>query len=157
IVAGVAGASLSANIILILGFANLIADGISMAVGDYLSTKAEVESHKNKILFKKILRKKFKSIDSGRSPLKSGAITFFSFFIFGFIPLLVYILQLFYPIKNAFIMSIILTGGALLILGGFKSKITGKSWIKSGIETFTIGSIAAGVAYYIGYFVSTLI
>ena len=43
VVAGVAGASLSAGIVLILGFANLIADGFSMAIGDFLSTKAENE------------------------------------------------------------------------------------------------------------------
>lgn len=43
VVAGVAGASLSAGIVLILGFANLIADGLSMAIGDYLSSKAERE------------------------------------------------------------------------------------------------------------------
>lgn len=43
VVAGVAGASLSAGVVLILGFANLIADGISMAIGDFLSTKAEKE------------------------------------------------------------------------------------------------------------------
>jgi len=43
VVAGVAGASLSSAIVLIMGFANLIGDGISMAVGDYLSTKAQNE------------------------------------------------------------------------------------------------------------------
>ena len=43
VVAGVAGASLSSGIVLILGFANLLADGLSMAIGDYLSTQAEVE------------------------------------------------------------------------------------------------------------------
>jgi len=43
VVAGVAGANLSASLIFILGVANLIADGISMAFGDYLSTKAENE------------------------------------------------------------------------------------------------------------------
>ncbi len=43
VVAGVAGASLSAGIVLIMGFANLIADGISMAIGDYLSSKSERE------------------------------------------------------------------------------------------------------------------
>jgi VIT1/CCC1 family predicted Fe2+/Mn2+ transporter len=43
VVAGVAGASLSSGIVLILGFANLIADGLSMAIGDFLSTKAENE------------------------------------------------------------------------------------------------------------------
>ncbi len=31
------------SVVLILGFANLIADGLSMAIGDYLSTKAEIE------------------------------------------------------------------------------------------------------------------
>ena len=43
VVAGVAGANLSAAIVVILGFANLFADGFSMAVGDYLSSKSERE------------------------------------------------------------------------------------------------------------------
>jgi len=43
IVAGVIGASLSPTIVLILGFANLFADGFSMAVGNYLSTKSRKE------------------------------------------------------------------------------------------------------------------
>lgn len=50
VVAGAAGADLSASIVLILGFANLIADGFSMSVGAYLSTKTErdnYERHKN--------------------------------------------------------------------------------------------------------------
>ena len=47
VVAGVAGAALSPSVVLILGFANLVADGISMAVGDYLSSKAEGEYGKS--------------------------------------------------------------------------------------------------------------
>ncbi len=43
VVAGVAGASLSPNIVLILGFANLLADGLAMAIGNYLGTKSEQE------------------------------------------------------------------------------------------------------------------
>ena len=43
IVSGVAGASLGADVILILGLANLLADGLSMAAGAYLSTKSERE------------------------------------------------------------------------------------------------------------------
>ena len=42
-VAGVAGASLSAGVVLIMGLANLIADGLSMSIGDYLSSKSEAE------------------------------------------------------------------------------------------------------------------
>jgi VIT1/CCC1 family predicted Fe2+/Mn2+ transporter len=43
IVAGVVGASLAPSIVLILGFANLLADGFSMAVGNYLATKSQRE------------------------------------------------------------------------------------------------------------------
>ncbi len=43
VVSGVAGAQLGASIILILGIANLLADGFSMGTGDYLSTKSERE------------------------------------------------------------------------------------------------------------------
>lgn len=45
VVAGVEGASLSVPIILILGFANLFADGFSMTVGKYLSDKSELEQY----------------------------------------------------------------------------------------------------------------
>lgn len=41
VVAGVAGANLGRKEAIILGMANLIADGFSMAVGNYLSTKAD--------------------------------------------------------------------------------------------------------------------
>ena len=43
IVAGVVGASLSPSIVVILGFANLFADGFAMAVGNYLSTRSRIE------------------------------------------------------------------------------------------------------------------
>lgn len=43
VVTGVAGAQLSKWIILALGFANLFADGFSMAASNYLGTKAEVD------------------------------------------------------------------------------------------------------------------
>lgn len=41
VVAGVAGAGLSSGIIIILGLANLLADGFSMAISNYLGTRAE--------------------------------------------------------------------------------------------------------------------
>ena len=41
VVAGVAGAGLSASIVIILGLANLLADGFSMAVSNFLGTRAE--------------------------------------------------------------------------------------------------------------------
>jgi len=43
VVSGVAGADLGTSVILILGLANLFADGFSMATGAYLSSKSEQE------------------------------------------------------------------------------------------------------------------
>jgi len=43
IVAGVVGAALSSNVILILGLANLLADGFSMAASNYSGTKTVVD------------------------------------------------------------------------------------------------------------------
>ena len=43
VVAGVEGAQLSPSVLLILGAANLLADGFSMAAGSYSATKAEID------------------------------------------------------------------------------------------------------------------
>ncbi|MBI4035076.1 MAG: VIT1/CCC1 transporter family protein [Candidatus Chisholmbacteria bacterium] len=43
VVAGVAGAALSSTVVLVLGFANLLADGLAMALGNYLGTKSEAD------------------------------------------------------------------------------------------------------------------
>jgi len=45
IVAGIVGADLSVTVILILGFANLVADGFAMAAGNYSGTKAEHDDY----------------------------------------------------------------------------------------------------------------
>lgn len=46
VVAGVVGAGLSSSIILVIGLASLLADGFSMATGNYLGTKSEKELYK---------------------------------------------------------------------------------------------------------------
>jgi DNA damage-binding protein 1 len=43
IVAAVAGASLDIKVIILLGFSNLLADAVSMGLGDYLSSSAELD------------------------------------------------------------------------------------------------------------------
>ena len=43
VVAGATGAALPYSVILILRFANLLADGFSMAAGNYLGTRPEIE------------------------------------------------------------------------------------------------------------------
>ncbi len=46
VVSGVAGAALGSGVVLILGLANLLGDGFSMAMGAYLSTKSEQEYYR---------------------------------------------------------------------------------------------------------------
>ena len=45
VVAGAVGAGFDSSIIIILGFANLLADGFSMSIGAYLSAKSEQENY----------------------------------------------------------------------------------------------------------------
>ncbi|HML07057.1 MAG TPA: VIT1/CCC1 transporter family protein [Xanthobacteraceae bacterium] len=45
VVAGVVGADLSATVVLVLGFANLLADGFAMAASNYSGTKAERDDY----------------------------------------------------------------------------------------------------------------
>lgn len=45
VVSGVAGAHLAHHVVIILGFANLLADGISMGVGNFLSLRAERDQY----------------------------------------------------------------------------------------------------------------
>jgi len=45
VVAGAYGASLESSVIIILGFANLMADGFSMSIGAYLSSKSTLDNY----------------------------------------------------------------------------------------------------------------
>lgn len=45
VVAGATGGGLESSVVIILGFANLIADGFAMSVGSYLSTKTEKDNY----------------------------------------------------------------------------------------------------------------
>ena len=135
IVAGVAGASLSTNIIVILGFANLLADGFSMAASNYLSIKAIQRTKKNTQL----------------RPLRSAFITFTAFNIAGFVPLIPFVVLLFFAQHNeGFGWAIFLTIIAFMIVGSLKTKMTKQSWIVSCAETLLIGGGAAVIAYGIG-------
>jgi vacuolar iron transporter family protein len=143
IVAGSIGASLSSAIVLILGFANLFADGFSMAVSSYLSTKSQNS------LYKKHKHKHTHAKD----PKKTGLATFISFVVIGFIPLISFVLALYNPalVSYQFKYSIILTALAFLIVGAVKGRIVNESKIQSSIETLFIGGIAAFLAFLVGY------
>lgn len=62
VVSGVVGAELPHSTIIILGFANLLADGFSMGAGNYLATKTEVQQ---KELLEKFEREQIKKDPMG--------------------------------------------------------------------------------------------
>ena len=204
VVAGVAGASLEPSIVLILGFANLIADGISMAIGDFLSTRAEqeyqsserereewevenypegemqemVELYQAKGVSRAdaeamvgILSKNRKAwvdvmmveelgiISSDESPMRNAVATFLSFAVFGFVPLVAFVLGAFIPFiqNSSFLFASILTGLTLFVLGALKTSITSRSWIRSGLEMLLVGGAAAAAAYGIGFLLSKIV
>lgn len=201
VVAGVAGAALSPGIVLIMGFANLVGDGLSMAIGDYLSTKAEMEFQeaerkreawevenypqgekeelmelyiekgmsredaetvtniisKNKEAWVDIMMvEELGIIRENESPVRNAIVTFISFMVFGFIPVLTYVLSRVIPslYVNMFVLSAILTSLTLFTLGALKVKVTGKNWFLSGLEMLLVGGLAASAAYIIGTLLS---
>jgi vacuolar iron transporter family protein len=148
VVAGVVGAGLPVSTILILGIANMIADGISMALGDYLgeqTTKQLAGSHQQPI---------------SNFLHSTSFVTFVAFVVAGTLPLVPYIVQLFgiiLPETTQFPLSVISTGAALFIVGSMRTIITHHGWLRSGVEMFSVGAFAAAVAYLLGAFIEQLI
>ena len=84
IVAGSFGASLSSNIVVILGLVNLVADGISMASGSYLGVKSELDYE----------GAEGDHAHDSDSPIKHGLMTFATFILVCFLPLFPYVFNI---------------------------------------------------------------
>ena len=191
LVAGVAGAGLSSFVIVALGLANVLADGFSMAAGNYSGTKAElddirrlreVEKHHLKnhregeiLELREILRGKglngqvleaateaiCKNEDAWLElmlegeygvggadphPLRAALATFGAFMVAGMVPLIPFLMGM----DNAFRLSAISTLAVFFAIGALKARWSLVSWWRSGLETLTIGGVAAGMAYVVG-------
>ncbi len=151
VVAWATGWWLSINVILILWFANLIADGVSMSVGNYLSTKAEYARYQ---------KEHGKQKSDYVPPLYTALATLISFIVVGFIPLLIYVLDAiwfdFEP-NMLFVWASILTGVAFALIGIAKHKVADVPLFQSILETLGLGTIAAFLAYYIWVFLENLL
>lgn len=196
VVAGGYGANLEPGILIILGFANLLADGFSMSVGAYLSAKSERDNYdkhekieyweienlpetereeieeiyrekgfKGELLnqivdhicsdkdlwVSEMMKDELGMMKDTKSPFKIGLATLISFIMVGFIPLLIYLWDFFFPSEiNTFLWTSILTGIAFLIVGWLKGIVNQTSTLRSIIETVGLGLLAAIVAFYVG-------
>jgi vacuolar iron transporter family protein len=205
VVAGVVGASLSSNIILILGFANMFADGFSMAVANYQASKAQKEyvemkrkqeeweidnleeeekqeirdiytkkgfkdefleeivrmiTSRRKVWVDTMMKEELELFEDKKRSLDSAISTFVGFNLVGIIPLIPFLVFFGFGINSnsdAFYYSVATTGAAFFIVGIIKGKIVHKSLFRSGLFTLFVGTIAASVAYLVGYGLNLMI
>src|SRR3989344_2113527 len=126
VVAGVVGASLSSTVILIVGFANLLADGFSMAASDYLGTKSECEAKEGNV------------VECDPKHLwRSAWYTFSSFALAGLVPLIPFLFGL--SSSRALTISAVFTGAGLFVIGALRSHYTKKGVLVSGFEVHKTG------------------
>jgi VIT1/CCC1 family predicted Fe2+/Mn2+ transporter len=137
VVAGVAGAALSPSIVLVLGLANLFADGFSMGMSNYLSRRSEMDYREAQGQV---------GGDDGKSPASTAFVTFLGFIVAGGTPLVPYALSL----DPLFPLSIVFTGVAFFTVGASRSLVTARRWSVNGGEMFVVGMAAATVAFVVG-------
>ena len=146
VVAGAVGASLAPAIVIILGFANLFADGFSMAISNYLSVRSQVDLHRSHADARRVALR-------AKNPRKTAFATFISFVVVGFIPLCSYILALLFPALATVQVTLatFLTAIALLLVGSIKGVVSKRPLLSSAFETLAIGGSAAMLAFVVGY------
>ncbi|OGG49616.1 hypothetical protein A2763_02940 [Candidatus Kaiserbacteria bacterium RIFCSPHIGHO2_01_FULL_54_36] len=141
VVAGAAGAGFSAHIIIVLGIANLIADGFSMGASKYLSLASEQSLETAR--------------SQARSPLGDGIATFVSFVAVGALPLIPF----FTPgaEMSAFLVSSAATAATLFLVGSARSLVINKNPFVAGMEMLLVGGAAAIIAYMLGSFLQAFV
>jgi vacuolar iron transporter family protein len=133
VVSGVVGADLSERVILILGFANLVADGFSMGASNFLSRRSYAEAAER--------------ADPSEAA-RHGAATIIGFVTAGTVPLVAYLAPL--SEGERFPAAIVLTLATLFAVGASRALVTRLGWVRSGLEMLAVGALAAAVAYAIG-------
>lgn len=144
VVAGVAGAALDPAIVLILGMANLLADGFSMGMSNYLSQRSAIDYE----------TAQYGTSYGGKPPAFTAVTTFLAFILAGWTPLLPYIIGIeatsFLGGDSTFILSAMAAAVSFFLVGASRCFVTNRTWYAAGGEMLTIGMIAAAVAYSVG-------
>ena len=144
VVAGVAGGGLSLRVVLIIGAANLFADGLSMAAGNYLS----ISSHESVLEAQELPEEE-------AYPVRHALATFLAFVFAGAVPLVPYMVP--GLAVDRFLSSIALTLAAMFAVGASRALVSNVRWWKAGLEMLVLGAVVAGLAYGSGGFVAALL
>jgi VIT1/CCC1 family predicted Fe2+/Mn2+ transporter len=138
VVAGVVGASLANSVVVILGLANLVADGLSMGASNYLARRSTV--HEDLVA----------RSEAGRHGLATTA----GFVAVGVLPLAAYVLPL--PDDGRFPVAVAISAAALFGVGAARTFVTRRGFFRSGAEMLLVGAAAGLVAYVVGALAATV-
>ena len=144
VVVGAVGGGLAPRAMLILGVANLFADGLSMGVGNYLS----IRSHESALAAQNAPQEEVR-------PARHGLATLLAFVAAGSIPLVPFALGA--PVGTAIAWSVALTFTMLFTVGALRGLVTVERWWLGGLEMLSLGAVVAAAAYASGAVVSKLI
>ena len=139
VVTGVTGAALSERVILILGFANLVADGFSMGASNFLALRSHALAADRA---------------APREAARHGTATLAGFVTVGLVPLVAYLAP--FPGGDRFALAVALTLASLFAVGGSRTFVTRVGGLRSGLEMLLVGALAASVAYGIGALAAAL-
>ena len=143
VVAGVVGGGLSPRAMLIIGTANLVADGLSMGVGNYLS----IRSNESALAAQD-------RPEEEAEPARHGLATFGAFVVAGAVPLVPFAVGI---VSYALALSVALTFIMLFTVGAMRALVTTERWWRAGGEMFLLGVVVAAAAYGSGLLVGRLL
>jgi VIT1/CCC1 family predicted Fe2+/Mn2+ transporter len=133
VVSGAAGAALSSNVVLILGTANLLADGFSMGASSVLAERSTATAA---------------TMPRLSAATRHGIATTVGFVLAGLIPLSIYLLP---ATEGArFEATCAVAAVALFGIGAARALFSERGWMSGGMEMLVLGAIASGVAYIVG-------
>jgi len=144
VVAGVTGGTLPPVTVLVLGIANLLADGLSMGVGNYLGIRSDER-----------VREAQQLPEQEAFPIRHGLATFIAFMTAGAIPLLPYVFS--GIVANRFAGSAVLSLVVLFTVGATRARVGTGTWWTNGLEMLGLGVIVGAAAYGGGAVVARLI
>ncbi|TMA40516.1 MAG: iron transporter, partial [Deltaproteobacteria bacterium] len=82
------------------------------------------------------------------APLRSGLVVALAYALGASFPVIPYALHIAVP--TAFALSVGCTLVALFVAGSAKTRMTGRPWLRSGLETVLVGAIAAAATFFAG-------
>jgi VIT1/CCC1 family predicted Fe2+/Mn2+ transporter len=144
VVAGVTGGTLAPVTVLVLGVANLLADGLSMGVGNYLGIRSDER-----------VREAQQLPEQEAFPFRHGLATFIAFVTAGAVPLVPYVFSIIEA--DRFVWSTVLSLAALFGVGAARARVGTGSWWSNGFEMLGLGVLVGAVAYGSGVVISTLL